>query len=155
MLRKFLGIISEDFDATEQQMIVYSAFRKKLRKWQYNEAVYQLFIDFKKSYGSVRTEILYNIITEKVSPWNGKPNVFEWDLEQSQGSKTFVWRFLSRMVLKEKEMLYRHCFFNSALDFANRRVRVNQNGLKLDGAHRHLVNVDGVNILGRSAHTIK
>jgi sorting nexin-29 len=30
-------------------------------KWEYNEAVYQLFIDFKKAYDSVRREGLYNI----------------------------------------------------------------------------------------------
>ena len=30
-------------------------------KWEYNEAVHQFFIDFKKTYGSVRREVLYNI----------------------------------------------------------------------------------------------
>jgi len=33
-------------------------------KWEYNEAVHQLFIDFKKVYGFVRKEDLYNILTE-------------------------------------------------------------------------------------------
>ena len=32
------------------------------KKWEYNEAVYQLFIDFKKAYDSVRREVLYNIL---------------------------------------------------------------------------------------------
>jgi hypothetical protein len=32
--------------------------------WQYNEAVHQLFIDIKKAYDSVRSEVLYNILTE-------------------------------------------------------------------------------------------
>jgi len=41
------------FDATGQLLIIYSAFVKYLRKiWAYNEAVHQLFIDFKKAYGS-------------------------------------------------------------------------------------------------------
>ena len=34
------------------------------KKWEYNEAVHQLFIDFKKAYGSVRREVLYNILME-------------------------------------------------------------------------------------------
>jgi len=34
------------------------------KKWEYNEAVRQLFIDFKKAYGSVRREVLYNILIE-------------------------------------------------------------------------------------------
>ena len=32
------------------------------KKWEYNEAVHQLFIDFKKAYDSVRREVLYNIL---------------------------------------------------------------------------------------------
>jgi hypothetical protein len=34
------------------------------KKWEYNEAVDQLFLDFKKAYDSVRREILYNILIE-------------------------------------------------------------------------------------------
>jgi hypothetical protein len=32
------------------------------KKWEYNETVHQLFIDFKKAYDSVRREVLYNIL---------------------------------------------------------------------------------------------
>jgi len=34
------------------------------KKWEYIEAVHQLFIDFKKAYGSFRREVLYNILIE-------------------------------------------------------------------------------------------
>jgi hypothetical protein len=34
------------------------------KKWEHNEAVYQLFIDFKKAYDSNRREALYNILIE-------------------------------------------------------------------------------------------
>ena len=34
------------------------------KKWEYNEAVDKLFIDFKEAYDSVRREVLYNILIE-------------------------------------------------------------------------------------------
>jgi hypothetical protein len=34
------------------------------KKWEYNEAVHELFIDIKKAYDSVRREVLYNILME-------------------------------------------------------------------------------------------
>jgi hypothetical protein len=34
------------------------------KKWEYNETVHQLFLDFKKAYDSVRREVLYNILIE-------------------------------------------------------------------------------------------
>jgi hypothetical protein len=38
------------------------------KKWEYNETVHQLFIDFKKAYDSVRREVLYNILIEFGAP---------------------------------------------------------------------------------------
>ena len=40
------------------------------KKWEYNEEVHQLFIDFKKAYDSVRREVLYKILIELVSLGN-------------------------------------------------------------------------------------
>ena len=34
------------------------------KKWEYNEAVHQLCINFKKTYDSVRREVFYNILIE-------------------------------------------------------------------------------------------
>jgi hypothetical protein len=55
-----MGIVSVDFDASGQLLIIHSAFVKCLRKkWAYNKAVHQLVIEFKTAYDSVRREVLY------------------------------------------------------------------------------------------------
>ena len=45
--------------------------------------------------------------------------------------------------------------FNFALEFAIRRVQVNQDGLKLNGTHQLLAYADDVNILGGGIHTLQ
>jgi hypothetical protein len=39
-------------------------------KWEYKETVHQLFVDFMKTYDSVRREVLYNILIEFGVPMN-------------------------------------------------------------------------------------
>jgi len=45
--------------------------------------------------------------------------------------------------------------FNFALEYAIRRVQVNQDGLKLNGTHQLLAYADDANILGGSIHNLK
>jgi sorting nexin-29 len=40
------------------------------KKWEYNGTVYQLFMDFKKAYDSVRREVLHSTLTEFGTPRN-------------------------------------------------------------------------------------
>ena len=44
---------------------------------------------------------------------------------------------------------------NFPLEYAIRRVQINQDGLKLNGTHQPLAYADDVNILGGSAHTVR
>ena len=63
-------------------------------------------------------------------------------------------RFPIRNGLKQGDALL-PLLFNFALEYAIRRVQVNQDGLKLNGTHQLLAYVDDVNILGGSVHTVK
>jgi len=56
---KLLGIMSVNFNSTSQLLILYCAFVKESRR---NENNMKLCTDFKKSYNSVRREVLYNIL---------------------------------------------------------------------------------------------
>ena len=63
-------------------------------------------------------------------------------------------RFPIRNDLKQGNALS-PLLFNFVLEYAIRRVRVNQDGLKLNGTHQLLAYADDVNILGGSVHTVK
>ena len=63
-------------------------------------------------------------------------------------------KFAIRNGLKQGDSLTPN-LFNFALEYAIRRVRVNQDGLKLNGTHQLLAYADDVTILGGSIHTLK
>jgi len=63
-------------------------------------------------------------------------------------------RFPIRNGLKQGDALL-PLLFNFALEYAIRRVQVNQDGLKLNGTHQRLAYADDVNKLGGSIHTLK
>ena len=63
-------------------------------------------------------------------------------------------RFPIRNGLKQGDVLS-PMLFNFALEYAIRRVQVNQDGLKLNGTHQLLAYADDVNVLAGSIHTLK
>jgi hypothetical protein len=61
---KILGLICVGFDVTDQLLIIFCIRQILEEKWEYNETVHKLFIDFKKAYDSVRREFFYIILIE-------------------------------------------------------------------------------------------
>jgi hypothetical protein len=119
--------------------------------------VYSGFYYFKKAYDSVRREALYNILTEFCIP-KKLVSLIKMCLTEAY-SRVRVVKNLSVMFpirngLKEGDALS-PLLFNFALDYAIKRVQVNQNGLKLNGMHQLLAYANDVNILGGSVHTVK
>ena len=127
------------------------------KKWEHNEAVHQLFIDFKKAYDSVKREVLYKILIEFCIP---KKLVRLIKMCQTETySRVRVIKNLSEMFpirngLKKGDARS-PLLFNFALEDAIKRVQVKQDGLKLNGTHQLLAYADYVNILGGSVNTVK
>ena len=63
-------------------------------------------------------------------------------------------RFPIRNGLKREDALS-PTIFNFALEYAIRRVQVNQDGLKLNGTHQFLAYADDVNYWEEALHTLK
>jgi hypothetical protein len=126
---KLLGIINVGIDVTVQLLIRFS--------------------EFKKTYDSVRKEVLYKILTEF-----GVPMKLIWLIKMCLNKtyskvcidKYFSDSFLIQNGLKQGNVLS-PLLFNSALEYVIMKIQENQVELKLNGKHRLLAHADDVNLL--------
>ena len=116
----------------------------------------ELFVEKFPAYDSVRREVLYKILIEfgisRKLVRLIKMSLIE-TCSRVRVGKNVSDRFPIRNGLKQGDALT-SILFNFALEYAIRRVQVDQDGLKLIGTHQLLAYADDVNILGGSIHTL-
>ena len=95
------------------------------QKWENDEAVYQLFIDFKKVYDAIRREVLYNILFQfgiHIKPLRLIKLYLNETYSRVRVGKHLSDTFRIKNSLKQEDALS-PLLFNFVLDYAIRRVR--------------------------------
>jgi hypothetical protein len=103
------------------------------KKWECNETVHELFIDFKKAYDSIRREVLYSILIEFGLPMK-LARLIKMCLNETY-SKVHISKHLSDSFHIQNSLNQGDApsplLFNSALEYAIKKIQVNQESILL------------------------
>ncbi|PNF34567.1 hypothetical protein B7P43_G10641 [Cryptotermes secundus] len=122
------------------------------KKWEYDETVHQLFIDFKKAYDSVMKEVLYNILIELGIPMK-LVRLIKMCLNETY-SKVCIGKHLSDKFRIQNGLKQGDALSPLLFNFTLENERGNQVELKLNGTHQLLVCADDVNLPGDNVDTV-
>jgi hypothetical protein len=86
------------------------------QKWEYNETVRLLFIDFKKAYDSMRRDVLYNILIEFGVPMK-LARLIKMCLNETY-IKASIDKRLSECFLIQDDLKTRRCSITTAFHLA-------------------------------------
>ena len=145
-----------DFDATGQLMIIYAAFVKYLRKKTKTKQCISSLQTSRKLMIQLggRSCIIFSLEFGIPMKLVSIIKVCQTEMyNRVWVGKNLSDMFPTRNGLKQGDVLSPF-LFNFALEYAIRRVQVNQDGVKLNGTHQLLRYADD-SMLGGSVHTIK
>ena len=126
------------------------------KKWEFDQSVHQLYIDFKKAYDSIKREKMYEILTRWGIP-KKLANLVQVCLKDTRGrvriGNQMSETFNIHSGLKQGDALS-PLLFNLVLEYAIKEMQKSNDGLQLNGTTQILTYADDIALLGDNKETL-